>query len=445
MQKIIKSKNFKVFLKYVIPSVIGMMIVGSYSIVDSVFIGQSGGKAGLAGIAITWPLVMIFGAVGDMLGTGCAVLISQVRGAGKLNLARSLFGNMLFLQLFVSFILMFPCLYWLSDILLLFGAEKELLPISIPYARILILGNLVCMYTTGLCSVVRNDGRPALAMTIISVSLILNIVLDYIFIFPLNMGLVGAAWATVVSQVVSCVIYFVYFATKYTHLRYSSDMFKIKIVRMKEIIVNGIPSFGNELSIISMLFLHNYQSMKYGHIDGLAVYTFIGAIESLGSLFMSGLAMGVQPLVAFLYGAKKYMRQKLIGQMGYISAFVSGLILMCISLFGRHIFPSWFNLHDEVAQMASHGLVISSTAFLCLGIVRVACFYYQSTGKIKEASVLIYGDVFLVLPLCLFLLPLWFGLDGVWLAMPVSRVILFGYVCCLWRKEKFFKKKNVLI
>ena len=440
MKIISKSKNFKIFMQYIIPSIIGMLIVGSYSIVDSVFIGQYGGKEGLAGIAVTWPLVMIFGALGDALGTGCAILISQSRGSGHIKSARSFLGNMLILQTIVSIGLMIPCLYWLSDILLLFGAEKELLPISIPYARILILGNIACMFTTGLCSVVRNDGRPTLAMVIISISLILNIILDYVFIFPLNMGLVGAAWATLVSQIISCIIYLIYFATKYTQLRYGFDMFKIKISNVKSIIISGIPSLGNELSIISMLFLHNYQSMKYGHIDGLAVYTFIGAIESLGSLFMSGLAMGVQPLVAFLYGAKKYIRQRLIGNMGYIFAFVSGIVLMLISIVGRNIFPSWFNLQGEVAELASHGLVISSSAFLLLGVIRVACFYYQSTGKIKEASILIYGDVFFALPLCLFVLPLWFGLDGVWMAMPVSRLILFGYVCWLWWGNRFFKR-----
>ncbi len=440
MKIIRKSKNFKIFMQYIIPSIIGMLIVGSYSIVDSVFIGQYGGKEGLAGIAVTWPLVMIFGALGDALGTGCAILISQSRGGGHIKLARSFFGNMMVLQIIVSIGLMIPCLYWLSDILLLFGAEKELLPISIPYARILILGNIACMFTTGLCSVVRNDGRPTLAMVIISISLILNIILDYVFIFPLNMGLVGAAWATLVSQIISCVIYLLYFASKYTQLRYGLDMFKLSLTHIKSIIISGIPSLGNELSIISMLFLHNYQSMKYGHINGLAVYTFIGAIESLGSLFMSGLAMGVQPLVAFLYGAKKYIRQRLIGRMGYIFAFVSGIVLMLISIVGRNIFPSWFNLQGEVSKMAAHGLVISSSAFLLLGVIRVACFYYQSTGKIKEASILIYGDVFFALPLCLFVLPLWFGLDGVWMAMPVSRLILFGYVCWLWWGNRFFKR-----
>ena len=124
--------------------------------------------------------------------------------------------------------------------------------------------------------------------------------------------------------------------------------------------------------------------------------------------------------------------------MGYYTAFGLGIVLMCVSVVGHDVFPAWFNLHGNAAGSAAHGLVISSTAFVLLGVIRVAGYYYQATGKITDSSLLIYGDAFVALPLCLFALPLWFGLDGVWLAMPVSRVLLlFLFVCYLW-----FGRKN---
>ena len=434
------NKNVKMFMSYVIPSIIAMLIVGSYSIVDSVFIGQYSGKTGLAAVAITWPLIMFFGAVGDMLGTGAGVLISQAQGANNIKKARSSFANMMFLQVLFCAILIIPCTVFLPDILIFSGANIELLPISLIYAKILIYGCLASMLAIGLISVIRNDGRPTFAMIIIVISLVLNIILDYLFIFVFNLGLAGAAWATLVSEIVACVICLVYFACKCTPLRYGSDMLKLNFRQAKELVINGIPSLGNQISIIVMLFLHNYQSMRYGGIDGLAVYTFIGAIESLGSLFMTGLSLGIQPLVAFLYGSRKYARQNVIGNMGYWFAFFSGIVLMLISFVGCNIFPAWFNLHGNVAKLASHGLVISSTAFLLLGVIRVAGYYYQATGKIKASSLLIYGDAFFALPLCLFLLPIWFGLDGVWLAMPISRVLLFSFVCYLWWGKKQRRK-----
>ncbi len=178
--------------------------------------------------------------------------------------------------------------------------------------------------------------------------------------------------------------------------------------------------------------------MKYGQVNGLAAYTFVGAVESLGSLLMTGLSLGVQPLVAYLYGGRRYRRQNVIGNMGYYTAFGLGIVMTGVSVAGHNVFPGWFNLHGEAAALAAHGLIISSTAFVLLGVVRVAGYYYQATGKIIDSSLLIYGDAFVALPLCLFTLPLWFGMDGVWLAMPVSRVLLFLFVCYLW----FGKRPN---
>ena len=430
------NKNTKLFLSYVLPSMVGMLIVGSYSIVDTIFIGQAAGELGLASVAVTWPLVMVFGAVGDMLGTGGAIIVSQSRGSGNLARARSVFGNMLCFQVIFSFVLMALINYFLIDALLLLGADKELLPGAVRYSRIIIYGNLACMLMMAVSSVIRNDGRPVLSMWLTVGGLLLNILLDYIFIFPLKGGIAGAAYATIVSQALIAIAGLIYFATGYTKLRYGWAMFKLRLANLKEIVVSGIPSLGNQLSIIAMLLFHNYQSLKYGQIDGLAAYTFIGAIESLGSLLMTGLSLGVQPLVAYLYGGKRYRRQNIIGNMGYYTAFILGVILMLVSFAGHNIFPAWFNLSGNAAALASHGLIISSTAFVLLGVIRVAGYYYQATGKVWDSSLLIYGDAFFALPLCLFTLPHWFGLDGVWLAMPVSRIILFAFVCWLWFGKK---------
>lgn len=430
------NKNTKLFLSYVLPSMVGMLIVGSYSIVDTIFIGQAAGELGLASVAVTWPLVMLFWAVGDMLGTGGAIIISQSRGNGNLARARLVFGNMLCFQIIFSFAMLGVMNYFLTDALLLLGADKELLPGAVRYSRIIIYGNLACMLMMAVSSVIRNDGRPVLSMWLTVGGLLLNILLDYIFIFPLKGGIAGAAYATVVSQALMAIAGLVYFATGYTKLRYDWTMFKLRLASLKEIVVSGIPSLGNQLSVIAMLFFHNYQALKYGQIDGLAAYTFIGAVESLGSLLMTGLSLGVQPLVACLYGGKKYHRQNIIGNMGYYTAFVLGIVLMLVSFAGHNIFPAWFNLSGNAAALASHGLIISSTAFVLLGVIRVAGYYYQATGKVWDSSLLIYGDAFFALPLCLFTLPHWFGLDGVWLAMPVSRIILFAFVCWLWFGKK---------
>lgn len=435
------SKNTRLFLSYVLPSMIGMLIIGSYSIIDTFFIGQSAGKIGLASVAVSWPLVMLFGAVGDMLGSGSAIIISQSRGSGDIGHAKTIFGNMLCFQVIFCITMMLGIGCFLTTLLEILGATPDLMSGAFRYAKIMVCGSLASMFMMGTSAVIRNDGRPILSMWLTIGGLLLNILLDYIFIFPLKGGIAGAAYATILSQTIISIIGLVYFSTKYTQLRYCAEMFRLKIQNLKDIVISGIPSFGNQFAIIAMLFLHNFQSLRYGGVDGLAAYTVVGAIESLGSLLMTGLALGVQPLVAYLYGGKRHLRKNVMGNMGYYTAFIIGIILMIVSIIGHNVFPELFNLNGNTAQIASQGLVISSTAFLLLGVIRVAGYYYQATGKIRDSSLLIYGDAFFALPLCLFVLPHFFGLNGVWMAMPASRIILFVICCWLWFGKKSAKVK----
>lgn len=428
------SNNLHLFLKYICPSMAGMVVVGSYSIIDTIFIGQAAGELGLAAVSITWPLVMLFGALGDMLGMGASIIISQSMGAKQPEKAQQAFQNMLILLLTGGFLMTGLLFYYLEPLLRLIGTTEELMPHSISYAKIAVLGGLPAIIQMAFLSVIRNDNRPVLAMWLVVTGLLLNIILDYIFIFPLEYNIVGAAYATVVSETTVTLIGLGYFLSKYTSL--SLKIKKLSLSVCSQISLKGLPSLGGQLSILSMLFLHNYQSLKYGAVSGLAAYSFISSIEAMGSLLMTGLANGLQPLISYYFGANEYKKQNCFCRYGYYTAFVLGIIMMLVSFAGHNIFPLWFGLEDNVARLAGHGLIISSTAFVLLGVIRVAGCYYQSTNQILASSLLIYGDSFFALPLCLFVLPLYFGLNGVWLAMPVSRLMLFALLLFLWHKDK---------
>ncbi len=426
------KREDKLFLRYIGPSMIGMLIAGSFSIVDTIFIGQGLGKTGLAAVALTWPLVMLFGALGELNGSGAAVLVSQYRGSGDLVNARRTFGNMVTLNMLASLVISPLLVLFLEPIMQLLGATQELLPIAIEYAQVMIYGAFFTLFMESFISVIRNDGSPLFSMFLMVVGLICNIILDWLFIIAFQWGAAGAAYATIVSQALSAVIGACYFLTGRTELVFSWHNMLLKLKSVREITVSGIPIFGNMLSIIAMLHMHNAQSLKYGKVDGLAAYTLVAGLESLGSILMTGLAIGIQPLTAYMYGARQYKRQNRMGNKGYWWAFVLGIGLMLFSFVFRGPMTSLVGLTGQAAELAMHGVLLSSTAFILLGVIRVAGFYYQSTGKILDSSLLIYGDSFFALPLCLYTLPIWFGMDGVWLAMPVSRIILFGFVCYLW-------------
>ena len=427
------NKDLQLFLKYVSPSVFGAIIGGSFAIVDAMFIGLSGGKNALAAAAVTWPLVMLLQAFGFLVGSGGAVLIAQNRGANNSVAETQLFGTTLFLAVFWSLLLTvgtFPCL---RMILTALGATEELMPISLRYSQILTCGVFFSIFMSVCLEVIRNDGHPTLSMLLMVTGLICNIILDWVFVFPLGFGAVGAAIATVVSQAIASLLGVIYFCSRLTGLRFTREIFRPAWNNIATITLTGIPIFGNMLSIIAMLYMHNAQSLRYGGIDGLAAYTVISSLEALGSMFMTGIAGGVQPLSAAMYGAGKHKRQNRFGNYGYIFAFASGIGLMLFSFAMYRTIPGWMGLTGGAArELAMRGILLSAPAFLLLGVIRVAAFYYQSTGNLAKSSWLIYGDAFLVLPLCIFTLPWWFGMDGVWLAMPVSRILLMGMVVYFW-------------
>lgn len=427
------TPDSKLFLRYVIPSMASMLIAGSFCIVDTIFIGQGLGELGLAAVGISWPIVMFFSAAADMIGCGAAVLISQARGANEPNDAQKSFQNMVWLQCVVTLVLTVLILLELKPIMYCMGINEELMPIGFEYIRIMVLYSFVGVFMMGGVAVIRNDGHPVLAMLMEIIGLSMNILLDWAFIIHWHFGAAGAAWATIFSQMIACVIALWYFLSPQTDLHFTWASLVPDWRRIREILVTGIPIFGNSLIILVMLAMHNYQSLRYGGKEGLAAYTLLSSIEALGSLLMTGLGTGVQPMVAFLHGAREHKRKAHIGKMGIQTAFGIGILIFLVSLILKDYMPGWTGLSGETAKLASHGVMISLSAFLLLGVIRVASYYYQATEQIVQANILIYGDACFALPLCLFVLPLWLGIDGVWWAMPASRVILFVILCGLWK------------
>ncbi len=437
------KSDLRLFWKYVAPSVFGAVIGGSFAIVDAIFIGLAGGENALAATAVTWPLVMFLQAFGFLVGSGGAVLIAQNRGSNLPERERLFFAQTVFLALAWSIFLTVVTFPFLQTILTALGATQELMPISLRYSQILTGGVIFSIFMSLCLEVIRNDGHPTLSMLLMITGLISNIILDWVFVFHLQFGAVGAAIATVISQAGACILGCIYFCSPLTKLRFSIGILKPKLHLIGNIIITGLPIFGNMLSIIAMLYMHNAQSLRYGGIDGLAAYTVISSLEALGSMFMTGIAGGVQPLSASMYGAGKYKRQNRFGNYGYKFAFISGIILMLLSFAMYKIIPGWMGLETGNAlELAQHGILLSAPAFLLLGVIRVAAFYYQSTGNIVKSSCLIYGDSFIALPLCIFTLPVWFGMNGVWLAMPVSRIILMAMLLYFWFGSRNASRKK---
>lgn len=417
----------KTFWKYVAPAVGGMLICGSYSIVDTIFVGQGLGDIGLAGVALTWPIEMLVAALAAMVGSGAGVMISQARGAGDESRARRIFGNMLMLELGMTMLCIIAQVLWIRPVLHLIGANDELMPTAYSYAVVMIFSTPFNFAMNGGMEVIRNDGHPVIAMVFQCIGLISNIILDYLFILVFPWGAAGAAAATAASMAITALCCVAYFFTPWTRLCHGLvRSIRIDSVLSRMICWTGLPIFGNMLSIVAMMTMHNWQALRYGGNAGLAAYTAVATVESLGSILMTGLAGGIQPLVAAVHGRGDLRAQRWFVRYAYCVALIAGVALVFFCYGTRYRIATWIGLSEEIVQLAAHGLLLSSPAFLLLGVIRVAAYYYQSTERIGASSLLIYGDSFFALPLCLFSLPVWLGMDGIWLSMPVSRVILLA-------------------
>lgn len=424
----------KLFFRYVIPSMISMLTAGVYTLVDGFFVGWGAGNDGLAAINVAFPLSLLIVACGEMIGTGGAINIALARGRGARRTADLFLGNSLAL-LVPAAVLLAGLIPFLNPILSAVGAAPALLPAAREYAVITLGGGLFMMAAVCLVAAMRNDGAPKPAMAIMVAGLAANIVLDWLFVLVLHGGVAGSAWATVLSQAICFALAAGYFAAGRSHFRFSRRCFRLKRRIVRRIIPAGLPSFGVQISVAAVILLHNRQALLYGGVAAVAAYAIISYVEAMILMLQQGIGLGIQPVVSFLHGAGDTERREKIARYGVISAVLIGAGGLLLSAGGYRLIPALFNASGDVVAVAGRGLIISAAVYPFLGLQKVSEAYFQAMDRPGMASLLVYLDCFLVLPLSLLLLPLWRGADGIWAAMPVSKLLMFGVVLLLWRRS----------
>ena len=424
----------KLFFRYVIPSMISMLTAGVYTLVDGFFVGWGAGNDGLAAINVAFPLSLLIVACGEMIGTGGAINIALARGRGARRTADLFLGNSLAL-LVPAAVLLAGLIPFLNPILSAVGAAPALLPAAREYAVITLGGGIFMMAAVCLVAAMRNDGAPKPAMAIMVAGLAANIVLDWLFVLVLHGGVAGSAWATVLSQAICFALAAGYFAAGRSHFRFSRLCFRLKRRIVRRIIPAGLPSFGVQISVAAVILLHNRQALLYGGVAAVAAYAIISYVEAMILMLQQGIGLGIQPVVSFLHGAGDTERREKIARYGVISAVLIGAGGLLLSAGGYRLIPALFNASGDVVAVAGRGLIISAAVYPFLGLQKVSEAYFQAMDRPGMASLLVYLDCFLVLPLSLLLLPLWRGADGIWAAMPVSKLLMFGVVLLLWRRS----------
>lgn len=441
-----KESIRKLLFKLSAPIVVGMLVQALYNVVDTFFVGMAYGAdsvQAIGGLSIAFPIQMMIIAFGIVLGTGGSSIISRALGAREYEKAERVLGNVFSLSLILSVLIAIPCLYYLDPILKVFGATAGVLPYARDYLQIIIAGGTSFVLGVAVQHVVRSEGNARLAMNAMLVGGGLNIFLDPLFMFGFGMGVKGAAIATVLSQVVASVWLLLYYLKGKGAVHFRSETLKPDLKVVKEIGAIGAGSFVMQCSnSIMMIFVYNALA-TYGGDVAIAVFGVIMRINSFIFMSLLGMAFGLQPIVGFNYGAKKYGR---IAEAVKLSLSVTTTIgflgLLFIFLFRAQLLQL-FSSDPQYLELGKNAIVIMLLGMPLVGLNIITSTLFQALGKARPAFLLSISRQLLFLIPAIIVLPDLYKLDGVWAAFPVADLLAFmlsGFL--LFRIYRFFKENK---
>lgn len=410
-------------MKYAIPAIIAMTAVSLYNMVDSIFIGQGVGAIAISGLAITFPFMNIAAAFGSLVGVGASTLVSVKLGQKDYGTARRVLGNVLVMNVLIGTLFTFISLMFLDPILYFFGASEQTIGYARDYITIILLGNIITHMYLGLNSVLRSSGNPMQAMIMTITTVVLNVILDPIFIFVLQWGMRGAAIATVLSQTVSLVWLLLVFSDKNRLLHFHKEIFKPKLSIIRNMLAIGLSPFLMHIASSVIVILINNGLKQYSGDLAIGAYGIINRFAFMFVMIVIGLNQGMQPIAGYNYGARRTDR---VMKVLRVTAFFATIITTTAFLLGELI-PEYiarvFTTDRELIELSVYGLRICVLFFPLIGAQMVIANFFQSIGMANKAIFLSLIRQVIVLIPCLLILPRFFGLTGIWMSMPVSDFI----------------------
>ena len=432
--------------KFAFPAILANLVGSIYNIADQIFIGQKMGTVGNAATNIAFPLVLLMTMFSTMLGSGGSSKFSLYQGAGENQKAGKIVGNSLVALVISGIGLMVGTLLFLRPLMKLFGAKGETLELAIEYTRIIAIGMPFQIFGAGASMFVRADGSPKYVMTSTLAGAILNVILDPVFIFGMNMGMTGAALATIIGQMIGALIALSYFR-KFRSAELNQEAFVPRFSCLKEICILGLPAGLMQIAVMIVQIVMNNtlgyygEQTIYGRDIPLAVSGVVTKINSIFTATVMGICQSCQPIFGYNYGAKSFRRVKeTFRTTVFIATAVSAVSEMLFQLFPRQILEI-FQQGDELYISFGTGYLRIFMGAICLnGITILISNFFPSIGMAKEGMVAsLSRQVFFQLPLIL-LFPLIWGLNGVLYAGPAADVS--AVLLCSLLARKTLKQLN---
>ncbi len=426
----------KLFRKFTLPAVVGFIIGGIQIIIDGLFIGNGVGTLGLASVTLTYPLLIVMMSVAMMAGIGCATLVAIELGKGNSVRAHRIASDLIPILLVIGAFFAIIGAFFTEPLLNLVGAKGAVFTLANDYLRIMFIGGIFFMLGMGFDPLVRNDGRPMFAMKMAAISAVTNIVLDYFFVMRWGFGMQGAALATVIAFAISAIAFMAYFFSSHAKLRLRLSDISPDFEIVSGILKTGFPSFVMQMSLAVLVLSYNLMLLKHGSEIAVSSYGVIEYSFSIFYMIFEGISAGVQPIIGFNYGAKLYSRVLIAIRMAIGSCLVVSIIGFLVIFTFPETIIQLFNRNDpELLATAVEGMRIFMFGLMAEGVVISAGVYFQSVNKVKPSLFIHFGKIFFfILPL-LIILPMYFGLTGVWMANPIGQYMMLFFVAFMLMKE----------
>ncbi len=409
--------------KQSIPASIGMLVMSVYMIVDTIFVGQWVGALAIAAITVVLPITFLISSIGMAIGVGGGSIISRALGGGNDEKASRTFGNQIFMAMGLAVFFVIMGFLFSDPILKLFGGKGDILEPAKEYFLIILLGVPFLAFAMMSNNNIRAIGYPKVAMWVLLLPAIANIILDPIFIKLLGMGLAGAAWATVISYALSAGYGFYFLFIKNSDLKISWKCLILDSAIVKEISSLGGVTLARQgvISILSIVL--NNALFSYGNEMYVAVYGIINRVMMLSLFPVLGLTQGTLPIFGFNYGAKKYSRVKETVNKAILFGTITSVVIYVIIIVFRVQIVSVFTDNEFIIENTPYALLIvfSATPFILTQLIGSA--YFQAIGKALPALLLTLSKQgFFLIPL-VYILPMFFGIDGIWIAFPIADIL----------------------
>ena len=435
-----EEKISKLLLKFSIPAITGMIVNALYNLIDRIFIGNSAGSLGIAGITIGFPIMLLIMGFTLLTGLGATSLVSIKLGEQKKDEAEKVVGNALSMLIIIDIIITVGGLIFLTPILKVFGASDAVLPFARDYMAIILAGSVFQAIGFGMNNFIRAEGNPKKAMFTMLISALINAVLAPIFIFIFNWGIKGAALATIIAQLFSAVWVLSHFLTGKSIFKIKLKNLILKPVIIKSIVAIGVAPFVLQVAASLFNVIMNKELVKYGGDIAVSGMGIVNSIMTLVMMPIFGINQGVQPIIGYNYGAMKYDRVV----EALKSAIIAATSIVVVGFIATRLFPtqlvSIFNSKDkELLAFGTHAIKIFMLGMPVIGMQIIGTVYFQAVGKVKQAMILSLSRQCLILIPAMLILPIFYKLEGVLIAGPLADY-LAAIITGTWL---FFELKNL--